>query len=190
VEFLLEEDYSPSFGQSFLIGGTVTGCKKEKQMASAEQLAARAKVVKAAQSSQIAYGVPASITLAQWEVESTWGTSQLAIKANNFFGIKAEHLNDPDTYIEFPTAEYINGKRVMIDADFEKYPDIESSFKDHARLLSTATRYQAAMDVKNDSLEFAEQLQVCGYSTSPTYAQTLVSIIKGSNLQQYDIAGE
>lgn len=159
-------------------------------MASLVQLAARLAVVPAAQQTQLKYGVPASVTLAQWELESTWGTSQLAIKANNFFGIKAENLSEPDSYEEFPTAEYIKGQRVMIEANFEKYPDAISSFLDHGRLLSTASRYADALFVKSDPFAFANELQDCGYSTSPTYGVSLGTIIKSSNLTQYDLVGE
>src|SRR5271156_1469909 len=102
--------------------------RRRMEMATPQQLSARLAAVPAAQAAQRAFGVPASVTLAQWELESTWGTSKLATEANNFFGIKAEHLNDPSTYEEFPTAEYENGVRVMIQADFEKYPDVQSSF--------------------------------------------------------------
>src|ERR1017187_2057554 len=98
-----------------------------------------------------------------------WGQSQLALQANNFFGIKAIHLNDHSTYMEFPTAEYENGQRVMVEANFMKYTDAAASFADHAHLLSVSYRYAPAMAVKNNPVQFAAQLQKCGYSTSPTY---------------------
>lgn len=161
-------------------------------MANPEQLAARLAVVPAAQAAQRQYGVPASVTLAQWEIESAWGTSKLATEAQNYFGIKAEHLSDPSTYEEFPTLEYANGKRAMVVADFEKYPDAAASFTDHARLLATAPRYAPAMAVNDDPLAFAMQLQVCGYSTNrppappPNYGTVLGNIITWANLSQYD----
>ena len=58
---------------------------------------------------RVRYSVPASVTLAQCILESGWGQSRLAREANNFFGIKAEHLGQPDTYREFLTAEYVHG---------------------------------------------------------------------------------
>lgn len=156
-------------------------------MASSQQLAWLSSVVPAAVASQQSSGVPASVTLAQCILESGWGTTQLAKEANNYFGIKAEHLSDPSTYEEFPTAEYIHGQRVMIDAKFEKYPDMEASFADHARLISSATRYASAMAVRNDPFAFAIQLQKDGYSTSPTYGTTLGELIHSYNLAQHDI---
>ena len=156
-------------------------------MPNTQQSAWLASMVAPAQYSQSQYGVPASVTLAQCILESGWGTTALATKANNFFGIKAEHLSDPSTYEEFPTHEYVNGVKVLVEADFEKYPDVASSFVDHARLLATAPRYAPAMAVKDQPLAFASQLQACGYSTSPTYGFTLAGLMTGDKLLQYDL---
>jgi flagellum-specific peptidoglycan hydrolase FlgJ len=154
--------------------------------ASQIQLARLTAVVPAAQAAQAATKVPSSVTLAQWAVESTWGVSPLATEANNYFGIKAEHLNDPNTYEEFATHEYVNGVYTPEMAAFEKYPDAAASFADHARLLSTAPRYAPAMAVASDPQKFAAELQTCGYSTSPTYGATLWQIITQYKLTQYD----
>ncbi len=143
--------------------------------------------VPAAQSSMRLSGVPASITLAQAILESGWGTSGLTRLACNYFGIKAEHLADPETYVELPTTEYVNGERQMIEARFEKYPTAADCFADHAALLSKAARYAPAMAVNADPQAFAEQLEACGYSTSPTYASSLMELVKEFDLTQYDV---
>lgn len=155
-------------------------------MATAEQLARLKAAVPAAQASMRKWGVPASVTLAQWMTESSWGASQLAVKANNFFGIKASHLASPESYVEFPTAEYENGKRVIVEALFERYYDEADSFSDHARLLATAARYRKAMASAISPDTFAFFLQQCGYSTSPTYASDLKRLMRDDNLYQYD----
>ena len=149
--------------------------------------------IPAAQSAAQHTGVPASVTLAQWMLESGWGLSKLALLANNYFGIKAEHLNDPSTYREFPTTEWVNGHPEIIKAKFEYYNSEADSFIDHARLLSQAARYAPCMAVKDNAIEFANQLQACGYSTSldpvthqPNYGTKLVGLMNDFNLQQYD----
>lgn len=143
-------------------------------------------IISPAQDSQLYYKVPASVTLAQCILESGWGSTRLAKRCNNFFGIKAEHLDQPNTYEEFPTHEFMHGHEVVIDAAFEKYPDIDSSFRDHARLLSMASRYAPAMAVRTDPFEFANELQACGYSTAPNYGSKLGELIKDYDLTQYD----
>lgn len=152
----------------------------------AKEQAFLSSVVPAAQATMKVSGVPASVTVAQAILESGWGSSGLAEQANNYFGIKAEHLADAETYCEFPTAEYVNGQRVTIDAKFEKYPTVTDCFEDHAALLSQAKRYAPAMAVKSNAEQFAAELQACGYSTSPTYAAMLTTLIKEFDLEQYD----
>ena len=155
-------------------------------MNAAEMLFLR-QVVPAAQASQRQSGVPVSITVAQAILESGWGKSTLTQQANNYFGIKAHHLGDPETYVEFQTAEYAKGQRVMVEAEFEKYPTALDCFEDHAELLSLAKRYGPAMAVKDDAAKFAVELQACGYSTSPTYAQGLMVLVNQFDLTQYDV---
>ena len=155
-------------------------------MASAAQLAALKAVVPAAQASFRKWGVPASVTLAQWIFESSWGTSKLALQAHNYFGIKAMHPGAPDTYMEFPTAEYEQGKRVIVEALFEKFADESGSFDVHGRLLATAARYKLAMQASPNPYAFAVALAKGGYSTSPTYAVDLIGAVHEYNLAQYD----
>lgn len=147
-------------------------------------------VVPFAQASQRHWGVPASITIAQAILESSnklgWGQSQLARECNNFFGIKAAHHADPGTYEAFQTAEYENGKLVMVPADFVHYASIGDSFDAHAKLLATAPRYRPAMAAKADPVKFAEELQACGYSTNPNYARGLMAFLQIYDLEQYD----
>ena len=146
-----------------------------------------------AQAAQKKWGILASVTEAQSILESSnklgWGQSELARIGNNYFGIKAEHLGDPNTYCEFRTEEFLNGSTqpTTIVARFERYFEPGESFDDHARLLATAERYAPAMAVRNDPVAFAHQLQLCGYSTSPTYAVAIARLIKMYDLTQYDI---
>lgn len=149
-------------------------------------------VVPPAQAAQKKWGVLASISVAQSIFESSdpalgWGQSQLAREYNNYFGIKAEHLDNPETYVEFKTPEFIDGKPATIVAKFERYFDLGESFDDHGRLLATAKRYAPAMALRSDPVAFAQQLQRCGYSTSPTYAAGISKAIELYDLTQYDI---
>jgi flagellum-specific peptidoglycan hydrolase FlgJ len=159
-------------------------------MASEEELARLHSVVPAAQAAQKKWRVPASVTLAQWCLESSWGVSELALKANNFFGVKASHLNAPETYEEFPTDEYIAGKKTLVHALFEKYFDAADSFDDHGMLLATARRYRFAMLHIASPDDFAACLQTAGYSTSPTYAKVLIELMHDYDLYQYDMPPE
>jgi flagellum-specific peptidoglycan hydrolase FlgJ len=157
----------------------------------AQQNAFLQAIVSAAQATQRRWGVPASVTIAQAILESSsslgWGKSQLATLANNFFGIKALHAANPDTYVEFDTREFVNGLPQIVKAKFERYGSMLESFDDHGRLLATAPRYASAMAVREDPESFCIQLQHCGYSTSSSYAVTLLKLIHEYDLTQYDV---
>jgi flagellum-specific peptidoglycan hydrolase FlgJ len=142
-------------------------------------------VIPAAEASMKATGIPASVTIAQSLLESGWGKSGLAFKANNYFGIKACH---DDAYCEFPTTEFEHGIKETVLAKFASYPSAVESFAAHAHLLSSLPRYKPAMEVCHLPLTFAHMLQVCGYSTSPTYGTQLVQLINLYHLEQYDKA--
>ncbi len=157
-------------------------------MATADELARLQAAVPAAQAAQSKWRVPASVTLAQWMTESSWGTSKLALSCHNYFGIKATHLAAPDTYEEFPTFEYESGRKVLVEALFVKYPDEAASFEAHAQLLAGAARYSNAMCVCYSPKSFALALQTAGYSTSPHYAADLLVLMDEFKLCQYDMA--
>lgn len=127
-------------------------------------------------------GVPASVTLAQAALETGWGRATIG-DAKNLFGIKG---TGPAGSITVPTKEYVNGRYITINGSFRKYNNWGESLDDHARLLSQGSRYRNAMANKNNPDQFARELQKAGYATSPTYAQTLISIMKSNNLYQFD----
>ena len=143
--------------------------------------------VPAAQQTARIYGVPASITLAQGALESGWGASALARKANNYFGIKATAHATAEEYCELPTSEFVDGRKRTEVARFARYATPAESFQSHALLLSRGARYALAMAVKNDPAKFAAALQKCGYSTNPSYASLLMSLVKQFDLTQYDV---
>ncbi|NLI75353.1 MAG: LysM peptidoglycan-binding domain-containing protein [Candidatus Riflebacteria bacterium] len=127
-------------------------------------------------------GVPASVTLAQAALETGWGRATIG-DAKNLFGIKG---TGPAGSITVKTQEYINGRYVTVNGTFRKYHTWRESIDDHARLLTTASRYRNCMANKSNPDQFARELQKAGYATSPTYASTLISIMKQYNLYQYD----
>lgn len=123
----------------------------------------------------------ASITIAQAILESDWGRSDLALEANNLFGIKGSH-NDQSSVM--PTDEYINGQRITVDDAFKKYETIQASLADHLAFLEGAS-YQPIKTSKNYR-EAARALQNGGYATDPDYATKLIALIEEFDLSKYD----
>ncbi|MBU6231599.1 glucosaminidase domain-containing protein, partial [Patescibacteria group bacterium] len=84
------------------------------------------------------------------------------------------------------THEDYHGKWVKIQAYFQDYDSIESAFLAHAFLLSKNPRYAKAMAVKNNPEAFAAALTGV-YATDPDYGNKLITIMRQSKLEQYDV---
>ncbi|MCK6648606.1 MAG: glucosaminidase domain-containing protein, partial [Bacteroidia bacterium] len=80
----------------------------------------------------LAHGVPASITLSQGMLESGNGNSDLAVYANNHFGIKCHKGWEGPSYIKDDDAK---------DECFRKYPSVLESYADHSQFLRSRSRY-------------------------------------------------
>lgn len=150
---------------------------------------------------QKANGILASVCLAQFILESGYGKSELAQKANNCFGMKkslsgntwAGSVWDGSSIYTKKTQEYENGQYVTITADFRKYPSVEKSIADHSAYLLNAmngskNRYAGLKGCTNHK-QAIQIIKDGGYATSPTYIDSLLSIIDKWNLKQYDYNG-
>ena len=124
------------------------------------------------------YRIPASITLAQGLLESGAGTSRLAVKANNHFGIKkGSNWNGP-------TIKHDDDKR---NERFRKYSSAKESYEDHSIFLSSGKRYAFLFQLDiHDYKGWAKGLKKAGYATNPHYADQLIDVIEKYNLQHYD----
>lgn len=146
------------------------------------------KVAPMAIQSQKDFGVPASITIAQAILESGNGNSKLARDAKNYFGIRA-NKGYTGTVYNINTGEYDKAGNYYIDkkAAFRSYPTIQASFDDHSDFLLKNKRYDSLFDLElNDYKGWATGLQRAGYSTAPTYAQTIIGLINNHDLTKYD----
>lgn len=129
-----------------------------------------------------AYGIPASITLAQGILESGNGNSDLAHKSKNHFGIKCHKT--------------WSGRKVYHDDDaknecFRKYRKVSDSYRDHSEFLKNRDRYAFLFDYKmTDYIAWAKGLKKAGYATHPEYAEKLINLIKRFDLAQYDQASK
>ncbi|GHV65835.1 N-acetylmuramoyl-L-alanine amidase [Bacteroidia bacterium] len=123
-------------------------------------------------------GIPASIKLAQGILESGSGFSDLAVKANNHFGIKchgswkgARHYQDDDEENEC----------------FRHYERPEESWIDHSNFLLNRPWYAPLFELeRTDYKGWAKGLKSIGYATNPEYAKLLISIIEEEQLYVYD----
>ena len=144
-------------------------------------------------------GIMASVSLAQFILESGYGKSELAQNANNIFGMKCSlsgntwsgsSWDGKSKYTKKTQEQNPDGSMVTITADFRKYPCIEDSIADHSAYLLGAKngsklRY-AGLKGCTDYKKAVQIIKDGGYATSLTYVEKLISIIERWNLTQYD----
>ncbi len=141
-----------------------------------------AEVGDAAIDSRHHWNVPASVTIAQWAVESAWGAS-MPPDSNNPFGIKA---GSGQPAVESLTHEVVNGETITITARFRRFESLTEAFDLHGKLLATSSAYAAARSKASDPEAFADALTGV-YATDPNYGITLKYVMRTYGLFQFDI---
>jgi flagellum-specific peptidoglycan hydrolase FlgJ len=121
--------------------------------------------------SSVAYNIFPSVTMAQAILESAYGNSELAINANNFFGIKA-------FFWEFDT--YKIGNNI-----YRKYESAKDSFYDHSIFLYENNRYKEALKATNPFEQIA-LIHSAGYAEDENYTEKISNLIYEYNLQDLD----
>lgn len=144
-------------------------------------------------------GVLASVTLAQAILESGWITSELAVNANNIFGMKAELSDNTwpgstwngEVYEKETAEQREDGSYYTVVAPFRKYQDITQSVADHSAYLTGAMddngnlRYEGIKGEK-DARTALTIIKQGGYATSKDYVEKLMLRVDKYNLTQYD----
>lgn len=147
-----------------------------------------------------ASGVLASVTIAQGILESGYGTLELAVKANNFFGMKCSLSGNTwksawdgkSKHTKKTKEQTKDGRVYTVTAEFRKYPDMETSVKDHSLYLTgakngTKIRF-AGLAGEKDPKKAVQLIKDGGYATDTKYVDKVMSIINKYNLTQYDKA--
>jgi hypothetical protein len=130
-------------------------------------------------------GIPASIILAQGILESSFGTSNLANRSNNHFGIKWKGDVGVRYIYSFDDDYDKNGKHIP--SKFIKYGTVEESYQHHTDFLLKRPNYRVLFKYKsNDFVNWAWGLRDCGYSTDKTYAVQLIRLIRRYRLHEFD----
>ncbi|WP_257755190.1 glucosaminidase domain-containing protein [Burkholderia glumae] len=136
--------------------------------------------VAAALRTQQLYGVPAAVTLAQYGLESGFG-SKMPPGSNNPFGIHARAGQASVMGYDWDAS----GNRVP--TKFAKYASIDEAFEAHGKLLATGSAYAAARRNQGDPLAYAMALTGT-YATDPQYGQKLAAMMGMGGANAYQIA--
>lgn len=156
------------------------------------------KVAECAMKDMEASGILASVSIAQAILESGYGTTELALNANNYFGMKCSLSGNTwksvwdgvSKYTKQTKEQETDGSEYTITADFRKYPDMQTSITDHSCYLNRALkgsvlRY-AGLRGETDYKKAVQIIKDGGYATDTKYVAKVCGIIEQYNLTQYD----
>lgn len=150
-----------------------------------------------AQSDMATSGILASVTIAQACLESAYGTSELAVRACNLFGMKSALSGntwtsewDGGTYSKDTKEQTAGGTEYTITATFRKYKNWAASVKDHSDYLAgsmngSCYRYAGVSDCR----DYQQTIQIIkdgGYATDVKYVEKVCTVIEQYNLTKYD----
>lgn len=150
-----------------------------------------------------ASGILACISLAQFIQESDYGHSELAVNANNFFGMKTSlsgntwpnsKWDGSSKYTKDTKEQNPDGTIYTVSADFRKYVRLEDSIADHSAYLLGAKkgseyRYPNIAEI-SDYRQAAQLLKDGGYATDIHYVDRLCDIIERWDLTRYNAVEE
>lgn len=126
-----------------------------------------------------------SVVIAQAILETGFGSSDLMMKANALFGIKATKTWKGKIY-NADTKECYDGiSMTTVKASFRAYESIEDSINDYFDLITKNKRYEKAVHTLS-AHECITAIREGGYATDPKYIEKVITLIKNNNLTQYD----
>lgn len=152
------------------------------------------------QKCQIDTGMLASVGLAQFCLESGYGTTDLARNANNMHGMKANlsgnnwansSWDGKSVYAKNTQEQNTNGSVYTIKDNFRKYSSIKQSVYDRAAYLIGAMngsqRRYPGVNLITDPQKQIELIKAGGYATDINYVNKIMTLIRQYNLTQYDV---
>ena len=141
-------------------------------------------------------GILPSLTIAQFILESGWGSSSLAADDENYFGIKTH----PESWtgstwqgdsVDYETGEEYDGEQVRVTDGFRVYDNAWQSFRDHSAYLANrstdgTTRLYAGIVDETDVATCCDILARGGYATGSSYKSSIMELVDTYDLTRYD----
>jgi flagellum-specific peptidoglycan hydrolase FlgJ len=125
------------------------------------------------------FGIPASITMAQAIIESRSGTSVLAVRHNNHFGIKC--------FSKLCATGHCSNHTDDHHKDFFRiYSTKDGSWRAHSEFLVNQARYKGLFQYGKNYKMWAMKLREFGYATDQNYDKKLIGCIEKYELYKLD----
>lgn len=125
--------------------------------------------------------------IAQAILESAKGTSELAVNASNYFGLKYKDGRCPTAigvYYKVGSEQNPDGSYTSSAMQWCKFADMESCVIGYFDFISHS-RYKGLKGI-TDPKEYLVTLKEAGYATSLTYVDNLLRVIDSYGLTKYD----
>lgn len=130
----------------------------------------------------------ASPIIAQAINESGMGTSELAVNAQNYFGLKYRPNRCPTSngiYKKSATEQMANGTYIVQDnVEWFKFPNLEQCVIGYFDFTNIPNYYN--LKGVTDPKTYLENIKSDGYASDKDYVSKCMTIIKTYNLTQYD----
>lgn len=127
-------------------------------------------------------GCPAQLLIAQWAVESDWGSKPVGHA--NYFAVKKADRHAKCCTV--PTREVINGKTVIENLEFADYDSLDDSCRDYAWLITNGGPYHPAWRQYQQDHDLRALIAAVArvYATDPNYAHLVTTIANQNNVSQ------
>ena len=134
------------------------------------------------------YGIKVySPILGQMLLESGRGTSELAVNANNYFGLKYKKSRCPTAigiYHKVGSEQNADGTYTSSAMQWCKFKNLEDCIIGYFDFINIS-RYSNLKGV-TDPKDYLEKIKADGYATSIKYVENVYNVIQSYNLTQYD----
>lgn len=126
--------------------------------------------------------------IAQAIIESGWGSSVLARKYNNYFGLKCGSSWKGGSVNMATKEEYKPGVVTNIRDNFRTYEDFDAGIRGYFEFINRS-RYANLKGVKSPE-EYVRRIKADGYATSSKYVDTIMKVIRDNKLTRFDGNGD
>lgn len=135
-----------------------------------------------------AYGICVhSPIIAQAVLESARGTSELAVKANNYFGLKYKPGRCPTatgSYTKVGSEQKADGTYTSASMQWSRFPNMDACVHGYFDFINIS-RYANLKGV-TDPETYLKNIKADGYATSLKYVDNLMAVIRNYNLTRFD----
>ena len=126
--------------------------------------------------------------IAQAIIESGWGSSVLARRYNNYFGLKCGSSWKGGSVNMTTREEYKPGVITNIRDNFRTYEDFDAGIRGYFEFINKS-RYANLKGVKSPE-EYVRRIKADGYATSSKYVDTIMKVIRDNKLTRFDGNGD